>query len=147
MAKSKIFVDSSVLISAVLSTSGGSFYILNNFKEQLDFRINQYVLDEILVVLERKFSDKPDLKNNLFLILAVASITLLPDPADRDLKQVSSLINKEDAPILVSALEHGNYLLTLDNDFLNSKIKSFAQDNGLGILKPKEFIEKFGMSQ
>ena len=47
MDKPSAFVDSSVFIAAILSSSGGSFYILNNFADKVIFKTNNYVLDEI----------------------------------------------------------------------------------------------------
>ena len=52
------------------------------------------------------------------------------------------MIRKKDAPILASAFSNSNHLLTLDNDFLNEKIRNFARKNNILILTPKEFIEK-----
>jgi hypothetical protein len=51
MRKNKIFLDSSFLVTAVLSSSGGAFYILENFKDTFVFQINHYVLEETTNVL------------------------------------------------------------------------------------------------
>ncbi|MEK9153198.1 MAG: hypothetical protein AAB723_01195 [Patescibacteria group bacterium] len=67
MVKSRVFVDTSVLITALLSSKGGSFFILHQFKDEVVFQINQYVIDEALRILEEKFSNRPELKNNFFI--------------------------------------------------------------------------------
>lgn len=51
MLKNRVFVDSSILITALLSSRGGSFYILTQLKNKFHFQINNYVLDEIFLVL------------------------------------------------------------------------------------------------
>lgn len=142
MEKDKVFLDSSVLITATLSSRGGSFYILNNLKNKFEFQINEYVLKETLEILAQKFSTKKELKNKLFLLLGWTPIKILPFPSKREIKNLEKVINKEDAPILTSAIENGDYLLTLDNDFLTKNVVEFSKKKGLIILKPKEFIEK-----
>lgn len=143
MAKPKVFLDSSVLIAAVLSTRGGSFYILTHFRDKCEFQISEYVLEETIKVLNQKFKDREDLKGKLFLLLGWARVKVLSNPSHRKLKTIEKLMNIEDAPILASALGANSYLLTLDNDFLDEKLLSFARSKRLIILKPREFIQKF----
>jgi len=143
MVKSKVFLDTSVLITALLSSRGGSFYILTQFKDKFCFQINNYVLEEILEVLTKKFSSRKELKSNLFFLLGLTKIEILSNPAKFSLKSLSKVINQKDAPILASSLKNSNYLLTLDKDFLNEKIRSFAKENNLLIFTPKEFIKYF----
>jgi predicted nucleic acid-binding protein len=50
MPKNRVFLDSSILITALLSSRGGSFYILTQLKDKLHFQINNYVLEEIFEV-------------------------------------------------------------------------------------------------
>ncbi|MFH1535213.1 MAG: putative toxin-antitoxin system toxin component, PIN family [Patescibacteria group bacterium] len=140
MLKNRVFLDSSILITALLSSRGGSFYILTQLKGEFHFQINNYVLEEIFEVLDKKFYSQKELKNYLFLLLGLAKIGILPNPSQSSLKRFSKIINKEDAPILASALSNSNYLLTLDKDFLNEKIRNFARENNVLIFTPKEFI-------
>lgn len=142
MEKDRVFLDTSILITALLSSLGGSFYILTQLNEKYQFQINEFVLNEILKVLDKKFSHKKELKNYLFLLLGLSKIEILPNPSKFSLKRVSKIINKEDAPILVSALQSSHYLITLDRkDFLNPKVLEFAKKKGLSILTPREFLE------
>ena len=143
MVKSKVFLDTSVLITALLSSRGGSFYILTQFKDRFCFQINNYVLEEILEVLTKKFPSRKELKSNLFFLLGLTKIEILPNPAKSSLKSLNKVINQKDAPILASSLENSNHLLTLDKDFLNEKIRNFAKENNLLIFTPKEFIKYF----
>ncbi|BCX15629.1 MAG: hypothetical protein KatS3mg097_521 [Candidatus Parcubacteria bacterium] len=143
MQKNKVFLDSSILITALLFSKGVSFYILTNLKDKFHFQINDYVLEEILRVLDKKFSVKRKLKNYLFLLLGLAKVEILPLPSKASLKNVSKVLNKEDAIILASAVYNSNYLLTLDKDFLTEKVRNFAKNNDCLILTPKEFIEDY----
>lgn len=145
MAKNKVFLDSSVLITAALSQSGGSFYILNKFKgnNDFEFQINNYVFDEILEILNKKFSSDEKLKSKLFLFIGLVPIRILTDPLKSKTDIAAKFVDKNDAPILASALTHSDYLLTLDNDFLKDSVIKLAQKKNLIILKPKDFIERF----
>ena len=59
MAKPGAFVDSSVVIAALLSPEGGSFRILTECQDLFAFQINEYVLAETQEVLRSKFRDRP----------------------------------------------------------------------------------------
>lgn len=140
MQKNKVFLDSSILITAVLSSQGGSFYMLTQLNKQYEFQINEYVLEETMRVLATKFNNQPGLKTNLYLLLGIAAINVLPNPTPKQIKKLMKIINKEDSPILASALEHDSFLVTLDNDFFTKITIEFSQKRSLKILKPQEFI-------
>lgn len=143
MAKSRVFVDTSVLITALLSSRGGSFFILHQFKDEVVFQINQYVIDEALRILEEKFSSRPELKNNFFILIGLSRFIVLRNPEPAELNVLSAIINKKDAPILSSALRNSDYLLTLDKDFLNAKTTRFVGRKNLSIINTAEFFEIF----
>lgn len=143
MAKSAVFLDSSVIIASLLSTTGGGFYIINTLKGDFDFQTNEYGLKEIQRILKSKFADQPSMQSQLFLILGTSKITILPNPTKREERLTAKYISKIDAPILAGALKHSDYLITLDNEFLKPEILGWAEKKSLTILKPKEFIEKF----
>lgn len=140
MPRNKVFLDSSVLITALLSSRGGSFYVLTQLKDGYRFQINNFVLEEIFTVLDRKFPNQRNLKNSLFLLIGLAKIEILPNPPNSLINKSIKIINKEDAVILASAILNSHYFLTLDKDFLNEKVKNFARENKLSILTPKELI-------
>lgn len=77
MSKNKVFLDTSILITALLSSRGGSFYILTQFIARFYFQINNYVLEEIMEVLAKKFLSREELKSNLFLLLGLAKVGVL----------------------------------------------------------------------
>lgn len=145
MERNRVFLDTSILITALLSSRGGSFYILSQLKERYRFLINKYVFNETLEVIEEKFPQKEELKSDLFSLLGSSKVEILSNPSKSSLKKVSKIINKEDAPVLLSALEHSDFLLTLDRKhFLNSEVIKFGKKYNLQILTPKEFLSETG---
>lgn len=141
--RNKVFVDSSILIAVTLSHVGGSFYILTELSGDFSFKINDYVFEEVLRILDTKFQSNPELKNKLFLIIGLANIEIMKNPSLARVRKIEKFINKEDAPVLAGAAENCQFLMTLDNHFLAKDILEFATKNDLMILKPKDFIEKF----
>lgn len=143
MAKPKVFLDSSVIIASLLSTQGGSFYIISTLKDEFDFQSNEYGLAEIQRILNSKFSHDPGMKSRLFLILGTTNIRILSNPTKRERNNAAKYISTIDAPILASALQHSDYLVTLDNEFFKAEIVDLANKHEVDVLKPKGFIEKF----
>ena len=140
MAKSqkgllRVSLDTSVLISALNSTSGASFHILNSQKYR--FFISEFVLTEARNVITRKFSNKIS-ENMLFSFIGATPIVVLPLPKKSELRKFMKLVEEKDTPILASSLKHCDILLTLDEEILeaNDKIKN------LKITTPGELIRK-----
>jgi putative PIN family toxin of toxin-antitoxin system len=136
----KVIVDSSVIISALISSKGASYYCLISAKDK-GYRlfISEFILKEILDVIERKF---PNLLIKFFEILTISEITILKSPNKKDLKLFEKLVEKEDTPILALAIkEKADFLLTLDKGFLTLKVIKFALKYKLKILMPKDFIK------
>ena len=140
MHKPPVFLDSSVIIAALLSSRGGSYYALTQLHERFAFHINEYVLAEVQQIIQTKFQDQPQLASNLFLLLGLAGVLVSTDPSKREVLSAARLISKNDAPILASAIVNSDYLLTLDNEFLKPHITKEAKEKGLSILKPGDFI-------
>ena len=141
MPKTKVFLDSSVIITALLSTSGGSFYILNRLHDDFIFQINEYALAEIHEVIRKKFDGDAQMQTQLFLLLGTAQVQILANPGARLVNMAARRISQNDAPILAAALQHSDYLLTLDNEFLQPSVVEMARKKSLIILKTKDFIE------
>ena len=143
MRKPRVFLDSSVIVAALLSSRGGSFYVLTQLNDRCAFRINEYVLAEMQDVLTTKFRKHPALLSHFFLFLGLYDIETLKDPSRREVERMSSVVSKKDAPILASAIEHSDYLVTLDNEFLSPRVLRVANMRGLTILKPGDLIALF----
>jgi hypothetical protein len=88
--------------------------------------INEMVFEETLDVLKRKF---PELRNRFFGLLSIGNFSILKNPEKRELKIVKNLIEEKDAPILVSAIKHADYLLTLDKGFFKKRSYKFCQES------------------
>ena len=142
MHKPKVFLDSSVLIAALLSSRGGSFYILTQMRDGFSFHINEYVFAEVGEVLKTKFAAQSHLQKNLFLLLGLANVSTISSPSKLDVRRAAKVISKDDAPILASALVHCDYLITLDKEFFNPSVLANAKKKGLSILTPGSFIQQ-----
>ena len=97
-------------------------------------------MEETIEVLRKKFPKQKELEHNLYLLIGFSKIEVLPNPQKNQLKPLQKIIEKEDAPILASAIDYCDYLLTLDNGFLTEKVRNFAESKSLKIFKPREFI-------
>lgn len=142
MNKKVVFVDTSVFISALLSHTGGSAYILNILHDKISFCINEYVFEELNRIIQNKFSHL-SLDSKLFLLLGIAEVKVLRNPTLHSISSIGKLISKEDAPVLAGALESSDYLVTLDNEFFHTDIVSYCKEKNLKIVKPKDLIQNF----
>jgi len=134
--KSKLFFDSSVIISASLSSKGGSYKIINMcFKD--DFYIQRFT-----PVLSRAVLFEVEI--NLFSRYYEALVRFHGMIANNPwMISYSKIINEEDAHILASAVENDcRYLLTLDKKHLkNPSIEKAGLP--VKILTPGEFLSLF----
>ena len=135
-----VFLDTSVVITALLSSRGGSFHILSHYRDHLKFFINDYVLREALVVISRKFSVRAGLSSKLFFLIGYARVEVLSDPSSTAVKKASRVVEEEDAPILAGAVEKCDYLLTLDKGFLKESAQKFAGRRRCKIIVPRELV-------
>ncbi|MEK7208894.1 MAG: hypothetical protein AAB677_01390 [Patescibacteria group bacterium] len=136
----KIFLDSSVVIAAVFSSTGGSFRLCHESRnERLITCINQYVQDEVREVITLKY---PSNINNINLLLGWSKVKILPNPKPKLVQKIGRLINLEDAPVLAGALDYKvDFLITLDRkDFMTLKLKRFSFPTI--IVTPKEFFQQ-----
>ncbi len=140
MHKPRVFLDSSVIIAALLSSRGGSFYLLTHMHEKVSFVINEYVFAEVRAVLETKFMNQPELSAQFFLTLGLARIVAIPNPNPSDVREAARVISKNDAPILASATISCDYLITLDKELLEAHIVEVANKKHLKICTPRDFL-------
>jgi hypothetical protein len=138
----KIFLDTSVIIAAILSPTGGSFRLIReSILKDYILLISDYVLDECIRTLKIKFPTK---LNTLTSFLTNYNFQILKDPTEKEVEKLIKIINFRDAPVLGGALKHkAEYLITLDKkDFLNPKVLEFVKKKNLLVLTPKEFLER-----
>lgn len=138
----KIFLDSSVLIAALLSSEGGSAQILE-FCEAglLQGNISRDVLREIEEVVQRKL---PEIHSKIRKIMRSSSLKIIGKIHPLLLKKSRGWIaDPGDAKILAAAKQgRVQYLITLD---LRHFIKDprVAEKSGLKILTPGDFLKMF----
>lgn len=142
----KIFLDSSVIIAALISESGGSAQIIKLCEAgYFECWISPYVVSEIEKVIQRKF---PELQKTFEALLKTQSsrrekilkITKKTSPAL--IKKAEKWIqDKNDAPILAAAREiNVESLLTLDiRHFITDK--KVSEKSGLNIQTPGTFLQ------
>jgi predicted nucleic acid-binding protein len=114
----RIFADTSVLFSAVLSEIGGARQLLKLGEASvIALWVGPTVLAELDAVLERK---SPTSKQRLALLLDRAGVQIGPAPAPSDQKRAQTIVTyPPDAEIVAEALAaQADYLVSLDRQHL-----------------------------
>jgi putative PIN family toxin of toxin-antitoxin system len=102
-AKPRPFLDTNVIFSGLYSPSGPPAEILDRHAQgRLTIVVSRQVLDEIVVVIERK---KPEILPLLRVFLLNAPPEFAPDPTPEEVGRVRHYIHEADAPILAAALK------------------------------------------
>lgn len=140
MESGKVFIDTSVIIAALLSPTGGSSFIFETYRDRFGFFINEHVLKETTRIIADKL-DSELTTEDFFRLAKTIKLKIVLNPLPSALENLIGIIEEDDRPILASALERADYLLTLDNHFFSSTVFEHALTHNLHILKPKEFIE------
>lgn len=134
MVQIKVFLDSDVVISALLSTTGASFEILKNPKiKRVISKTIKEELDEVTKRLDINFSDKDLFRNIETLSLGLAK--------ERLIKIYSSyVLDPEDAHVVAGANKAKSQFLLTHNTkhYLASKIRN---DFGIIVMKPGIFLQ------
>lgn len=136
----KLFIDSSIIIAAILSSSGGSFRLIReSLFKNYTLLISDYVLEECIRIFKTKFPEKTYI---LPIVLENFRFKITKDPSEKEVEKLISIIDFKDAPILAAAIKYKtDYLITLDKKhFLNEKVRNFAGENNVLVFTPKEFI-------
>ena len=140
--KIKIFIDSSVIIAALLSSDGGSAKIFKFCEAGIaEGWISNTVIEEVDRNIKRKF---PELKLYFYKLLKVAGIRISKNPSKNMIREAEAWIkDRYDAPILAAAkLAKVDVVLTLDiRHFI--KDTDVAKKSGMQIMTPGEFLNGF----
>lgn len=136
-----VFLDSSVLFSAVNSPTGGSskLFTLKN--------VRLVTSSTVLTELERNVRKKlQSFHLERFLMLVSQIKQIRQQPNKQLIKRAQKVIVEKDAIILQEAKQaKSNYLVTLDQKhFLNPKVTEFLQPQK--VLTPKMLIQKLEKS-
>jgi len=111
----KVFIDTNILISSILFPKGKVAAVFQHILEVHDLIISSYTIAECEKVFEKKFPDK---KEDLNIFIKNISYEYYETPNIIDYKKYPEIRDKNDLPILVSAiLSDADILITGDKDF------------------------------
>lgn len=141
LKKSKIFIDTSVLIAAILKDSGASRFILELGREKLiKIILTDKIVEEASLNLRKKYGEKEFLELFKQLIGLKENILTFRNiiiPAQAE------LIEAKDQHVLAAAIHcQADFLITLDKKhFFSEKLKK--ANLPLKIILPGDFLKWF----
>jgi len=116
----RVFVDTNVIISAMLFPSGKVARVFSHLLEKHTVVISSYTKEECNEVFERKFPEKLKQLENFFNGINFEEFAT---PNKIDVNKYPKIRDVKDLPVLASAiLSDSDILLTGDKDFENLKI-------------------------
>lgn len=131
----RIMLDTNIFISMIFFPSEQTRELARRLTESHQIVVCDYVIEELRLVTERKFSAKRKYLDRFFLELP---FELVYTPKEMDLSDFPEMRDVKDAPILATAImESIDVFLTGDKDFLVVDIEIPE------ILTMKEFLEKY----
>jgi uncharacterized protein len=138
----KLFLDSNVILSGILSDKGAPRIILDILSLNLPFLSGlsgEFNLLEIKRNLKRKL---PGLFSVYRKYFPRINLQIIPLPRPADLKDFFGMAAEKDVPVLVSAIRGGaDFLITGDKKHFG-KIK-LPTPYALKIVTPSEFVDLF----
>lgn len=140
MSNLKLFLDTNVLLSGSISTSGVAHSLLILGEGNI---INLFISEQVVVEFERNFVRKvPSRIFEAREIILQANISILSDPNKEDLIQYHDWIHhKADLPILIAAFHaHIDFFVTLNRKHFIDDPK-VAIKSGLRIGTPGDSLE------
>lgn len=135
MNKDKVFVDSDVIISSLLSTKGAAYFLLNKQKDK--FTISNFSKKEIRKVADRLEIGQDKLES---LTKRLKTIKLTQDltKIKRDFKDYTSDVN--DAHIVAGAVRaKAKFLLTYNIRHFNRQ--KISGNFGIIVLTPAQYLQ------
>lgn len=133
----KVFLDTSVILSGLNSSTGASAAIMSLFKLG---RIELVISYEVIEEVERGIGTKFPLLRMGFLDFLLSRPKIISKITAKELKAALQILGTEDTPILCGATKaKAEYLLTLDKRFqkaVSGKVK-------MEVLSPGEFLEQY----
>ncbi|EHQ89719.1 putative toxin-antitoxin system toxin component, PIN family [Desulfosporosinus youngiae] len=132
----RVFIDSNILVSAVLSNSSLSSKLLTLIIEEHHLIICSYSITEVSKVINRKF---PKHISKWDKFLTTLEFEIAYTPSDLSTVSVPYIRDPKDIPILVSAMvSQPDILITGDMDFHTPEIQEFFT-----IMTPVDFLNAF----
>ena len=132
----RVFVDTNVIISAILSKTSVSARFLYFVIFEHELLICSYTLEEIQRLIERKF---PNRISQWQAFIAALEFELIETPNEISGLHLLQIRDIHDVPILSSALLcKPDYLVTGDYDFFTEEIRGQLQ-----VISPGDFLGKY----
>ena len=136
----RVFLDSSVLISGVISQAGASSAILDLGEAgEIVIILSKGILIETDRVFEKKF---PELIGSFREFIKNLSPIIAEEPTSQEIREAESVIDKDDASILAAAKkENIHYLVSLDiKHFHTNQVREYFKSP---IVTPARFLTEF----
>ena len=141
--KTRVFIDTSVVIAGTVSATGASAAILELCEAGI---FEMVVSEQVIIEADRNFENKfPNLIDKYRMFIKNISPVVVDDPSPPEVRSWAKVINLKDAPILAAAMgENVNYLITLDTKhFHTERVKEKCS---FKVVTPQEFLKEFQIS-
>lgn len=137
----RVFVDTSVLFSAIYSSTGFARDLLQlSLDDQIKLIVSQDVLNEVERNLQAKIPDRMDIWQRF---LKVLQLEVIADPSLEQVRLCEAYVVQKDAPIVAAAiLAEVDYLVTYDRKHLIMP-EEVATQSGLTIVTPDKIVSQF----
>ena len=140
----RIFLDTSIFVTACASEIGGSRYLFTVAQRDPTFQLvtNSYAMIEA----KRNVLNKLPLTAHILNELITANkLLVMQDPPELLTRLAARRINSKDAPILAGAIfAQSDVLCTLDKkDFHTPAIKKWCSAFSLSVLYPGDLLEEW----
>jgi predicted nucleic acid-binding protein len=138
--KTKVFLDSNVIISGIISDKAAPRLILDLLCYELPFlqgATGQCNLEEIVRTITKKLPAACPVLNDFMSRL---KLEIIPFPEGEKLKKYRGVIADEDLPVIVSAIECGADCLVTGDKKHFGRLRD-RKDIPLKICSPSEFVE------
>lgn len=131
----RVMLDTNILISMIFFPSMLTREFANRLAKAHQIVVCDYVIEELRLVVERKFSTKRMFLDRFFMELP---FELVYTPKALEANEGPEMRDEKDIPILVTAiLENIDIFITGDKDFLVLDVETPE------ILTMREFLEKY----
>lgn len=133
----RVFVDSNILISALLSSKSVASQLLTLVLSDHHLVLCDYGLAEVAQVIRRKF---PTAVPKWEIFLASLDCEIVHTPVDLDIVAGPDIRDVKDRPVLVSALiAQPDAFVSGDADFHTPEIAEY-----LNVYTPRQFLDRLG---
>lgn len=140
IVKIKVFVDTSVLISGLASSTGASGAVLDLCEAEV---IQMVISRQVIVEADRNFVAKlPRLLTRFRQYIHDLKPLMIDDPGPSLIKKADAIVGRKDASILAAALEGKvDFLVTLDKKHLLSPRARRGAE--VTVVTPSELLRVF----